>query len=270
MDWASWIKPPESCDSLALYVAVAVVAVTLVSVSKGGFGGGLGMLAVPLMMQVADARDVLAMWLPMLLVCDFFTLRKYPGEWDPRAVWLIVPGAGVGIIAGWIILEYTREHDYVLKVIIGCVCLSFVMMWLVKRRLERSTTDKPPWKPGWGAGMPVGVACGITTVLAHAAGSVTTMYLLPQKLEQRVYVGTTARFYLMLNLTKVPLFVLGGIITWPALRSSFWMWLLAPAGVSIGSWLNRRISPGRFVALIYTFLAISGVKLILDGTLLAG
>ncbi len=270
MDWASWVKPPDSYDSVALYVVAAVVAVSLVAISKGGFGGGVGMLAVPLMMQVAGARDVLAMWLPMLLVCDFFTLRQYPGQWNPRAMWLIVPGALAGIVAGWFILEHTREHDYILKTIIGAVCLFFVALWLVKRRLEAAAADKPPWVPSWSSSSPIGVACGITTVIAHAAGSVMTMYLLPQKLDQRVYVGTAARFYLMLNLIKAPLFVLGGIITWPALRASFWMWLLVPPGVLLGSWLNRKISPGRFVVLIHVFLAISGIKLILDGTVLAG
>jgi len=71
-------------------------------VDKGGFGG-VGMLSVPLLMMVAPAQFVLGMWLPLLVLCDIFTLRAYPKEWKLRPVLLLAPGAMCGLGIGYLL-----------------------------------------------------------------------------------------------------------------------------------------------------------------------
>jgi uncharacterized membrane protein YfcA len=104
-------------------------------------------------------------------------------------------------------------------------------------------------------------------MLAHAAGSIIQMYVLPQKLDKREFVGTCARFFFVFNLFKVPFFVASSSearLTWEAFRSSLWLFALAPLGVWFGSWLNKKTDPKWFVRLIYFFLAFAGAKLIFD------
>jgi len=266
MGFLDWIRHPASDFNPVLFVALAAAAVIVMGVGKGGFGGGAGSLSVPLMMQTGvPARSVLGAWLPILLVCDIFTLRSYPRQWSRRAVALLAPGALGGIAIGLAVLDSFKGRGHWLRITIGAMALVFAAFFALKGRLEKRLEEKPAWRPGWLAGTVAGLVAGVATVLCHSAGPVTTVYLLPQKLDKRSFVGTTARFYVMLNLVKVPLFLWQGIIDEPTLKFSAWMWLLCPLGVWLGSWLNRRISPAGFVRVIYVLLAIAGGKLVFDG-----
>ena len=88
----AWIVPLDASAGATAYIVTAIAALLVTGVSKGGFGGGVGILSVPLMLQVASYKFVIGMWLPILIVCDFATIRQYPREWNPRAFWLIAPG----------------------------------------------------------------------------------------------------------------------------------------------------------------------------------
>jgi len=266
MDFMDWIRHPASDFNIVLFVALAAAAVIVMGVGKGGFGGGAGSLSVPLMMQTGvPARSVLGAWLPILLVCDIFTLRSYPRQWSRRAVALLVPGALGGIAIGLAVLDSFKGREHWLRITIGAMALVFAAFFALRGRLEKRLEEEPAWRPGWLAGTAAGLVAGAATVLCHSAGPVTTVYLLPQKLDKQSFVGTTARFYVMLNLVKVPLFLWQGIIDEPTLKFSAWMWVLCPPGVWLGSWLNRRISPSGFVRVIYVLLAIAGGKLVFDG-----
>jgi uncharacterized membrane protein YfcA len=270
-----WLQHPGSSAPLAGYLAAGFAAVMLIAVSKGGFGSGLGMLSVPVMMQVAPSSIVLPMMLPILIWCDLLAIRQYPGEWRPRAVWLVAPGALTGIVIGWAILYRLNDapaalraaNDAWLKLLVGVICLGFVGVWAVGLWLRRRAEEHPPWQPGWLGGTVAGVPSGITTMLAHAAGPIYTMYLLPQKLNQREFVGTTVRYFFTFNTVKIPFFMLlpaGTGLNWPVFKSTLWMLALAPLGVWAGNWLNRRIHPKHFNYLLYFFLALAGAKLIWD------
>jgi hypothetical protein len=104
-------------------------------------------------------------------------------------------------------------------------------------------------------------------MLAHAAGPIITMYLLPQKLDKREFVGTTVRYFFTFNLVKVPFFMaLKGEarLDWPIFRATLWMLALAPLGVWLGSWLNHKLQPRHFSRIIYACLAAAGAKLLWD------
>ncbi|HOX06075.1 MAG TPA: sulfite exporter TauE/SafE family protein [Planctomycetota bacterium] len=272
-----WFQHPDSSAPPAAYLAAGFVAVMLIAVSKGGFGSGLGMLSVPVMMQVLPSSVALPMMLPVLIWCDVLAIRQYPGEWRPRAVWLVAPGAMAGIVIGWGILyrlndaprELRVTNDAWLKLVVGAICLGFVAVWALGLWLGRRAGERPAWRPGWVGGTLAGLPSGITTMLAHAAGPIYTMYLLPQKLDKREFVGTTVRYFFTFNLVKIPFFMMlpGGTgLNWPVFRATLWMLALAPLGVWAGSRLNRKLSPGVFNRLLYLFLALAGAKLIWDSS----
>jgi len=251
-------------------MAAAALAVMLVAVSKGGFGGGVGALSMPLMLQVV-AEDssgvVVGMWLPVLIVCDICTLPHYPKTWRPRALLHIAPGTVAGIVAGLFLLKPFGARGWLLKLGIGALSLAFVALWAARAWFGRRVAERPPWKPTWTVGTLAGLAAGISTMIAHAAGSIVQMYVLPQKLDKREFVGTCARFFFFFNVFKLPFFILSSSearLTWGAFRSSLWLFALAPFGVWLGSWLNRKTDPVWFVRLIYAFLALAGGKLVFE------
>jgi hypothetical protein len=63
------------------FYAVAVPAVLLYGISKGGFGGGLGVIAVPLMALVISPVQAAAILLPVLCAMDIVALWKFRGKW---------------------------------------------------------------------------------------------------------------------------------------------------------------------------------------------
>ena len=72
-----WVIPPGVTAPAWLYISVAILALLFTAVSKGGFGGGAGVVSVPLMLQVAPLSFSVGVWLPVLIVCDIFTIREY-------------------------------------------------------------------------------------------------------------------------------------------------------------------------------------------------
>ena len=75
-----WIVPAESGVEAWVYIATALAALVITAVAKGGFGGGVGVVSVPLMLQVAPVKFVLGLWLPVLIICDLATIHQDPRE----------------------------------------------------------------------------------------------------------------------------------------------------------------------------------------------
>jgi hypothetical protein len=263
----TWILPDGFAGHPAVYVLTAVTAFLMTGVSKGGFGG-VGILAIPLMMMVVpDGRLALGMWLPLLILCDILTIRAYPKEWQLRPIALLAPWMLAGLGIGFLLLKRVEGQEWAVKVFVGVLALSFVLLELVRgrlaRRVQTAQADRA-WRPTWITAGPFGLVGGVCTMLAHAAGAVTTIYLLPQRLDKRAFVGTSARFYFVFNTLKVPFFLHPslGLINRDSLTKSLWLVPLAPLTVWAGSALNRRISPAAFNKAIYALLAVSGGYLV--------
>jgi len=258
-----WFVPPAAQEQAFAYFAVTLTALFVTSFSKGGFGG-LGALAVPLLMTVLPGTVAVGLWLPVLIVCDIFTLPHYPRERNWRPILLLAPWTFTGLFIGRLLLDQvTPQTDNWLKVGVGCLAVLFAAGQGLRAYLARQVQKSvKPWRPTIWHAAPFGLAAGITTVLAHAAGSIVTMFLLPQRLGRREFVGTCARYYLIFNSVKVPFFVQGGYITLETLRWMLWMIPLAPLGVMLGSSLNRRISNRAFEIVVHILLAATGIWLI--------
>lgn len=265
----TWIVPPSANAAPAVYIAVAVVALLLTSVSKGGFGGGAGVLSVPLMLQVApDSKFVLGMWLPVLIVCDICTIRHYPKEWNPKAFFQLTPGMLLGIaittfaLSAAVSAQELKALDTFLKLSVAVISIVFLIL-----QLRGQKASDTPWVPTWTVALPVGLTAGITTMIAHAAGPIITMFLLPQKMDQRVYMGTCGRFFFIFNSLKVPFTIAAGAMTLMTMRYGAWLLLLSPLGVWLGAWLNKRLSAKWFVRVVQISLVIAAAKLVYDAVL---
>ncbi len=269
-----WIVPSNAVAPAAAYIIVTLLAFVLTGVSKGGFGG-VGALSIPLMMMVAPHDLALGMWLPLLILCDIFTIRSYPKEWTLRPILLLTPWMVAGLVLGWLILRQLGENHSdtagaIVKVAVGCLAVFFVGLEVVRRVIvaqNRKHADDPPWRPNWGTASPFGIAAGISTMLAHSAGAITTIYLLAQRMDKRSFVGTQGRFYFVFNTLKVPFFALPmfglNFINAETLKLSLWLVPLGPLSVWLGSAMNRSIPQRIFNDVIYALLALSGIYLII-------
>src|SRR5919107_5266049 len=124
-----------------LFYAVAVPAVILVGLSKGGFRG-LGLLSLPLMALVISPVRAAAIMLPILIVQDTVAVWAYRSQWDGRNLIILLPSAGVGVILGYLLAEYVSDAGVALAV--GLLSVGFgARQLLAGRGAAPSKTAQP-------------------------------------------------------------------------------------------------------------------------------
>ena len=243
----------------AFYLA-AIPAVILVGFAKGGFAG-LGLLALPLMALTISPVQALAIMLPILMVQDVVTVWSYRHSWDKTNIQRLLPGALLGIAAGYFLAAYVSEDAVALT--IGVVSVSFAMRRLV---LERRATLPAASVAGPIGGAVFGVLSGFTSMVAHAGGPPFQVYVpAAAACTARSWWGPAPIFFAILNVVKVAPFFMLGQFSPENLATSLALFPLAIAATIAGIWLIRRIDSLRFYTLIYILLLGVGGKLIHDG-----
>jgi uncharacterized protein len=109
----------------------------------------------------------------------------------------------------------------------------------------------------------LGAAAGVTTMLANAAGPVMTVYLLAHRFGKGDYLGIFTRFFLFMNLFKVPFSAQIGLINGPSLLTNL---LLLPAvvlGIGIGWKSVKVMSQTVFEWVVFVFALVAALKLVM-------
>jgi uncharacterized membrane protein YfcA len=105
-----------------VFYALAVFAVILIGLSKGGFGGALAMLGVPIVALVIPPIQAAAIFLPILVVMDLAGLYAWHGVYDRRTLLIMLPGAAIGILIGWLTAAYVNDSH--IRLIVGVLALA--------------------------------------------------------------------------------------------------------------------------------------------------
>lgn len=239
----------------------------LIGMSKGGFP--VGTLALPLLIlvwpaQAQAARAAVGFMLPLLCVMDFIALSFYWKKVQWRRLAFLMPATLAGVALASLLFVSSESaliavSDRVLKILIGGIGVLFVIYFAVKKWIFRHLHAS---EPSWTTGSVFGFAAGMTSTLAHAAGPVMKMYLLPQHLEKKAFAGTSCAFFWMLNLIKLVPFTMLGRIQPDHLKLGAVLLPVIPFGVALGWWLTHRTEQKHYTALIYLMLMITSVTLI--------
>ena len=265
-----WIFSDTGIENVWMFLLLGSMSAMLVSMAKAGFGGSIGILSMPLMVYACQGQTMTAaaVMLPLLIACDYFSILPWRGKWDLRIVGNLLPGAVLGVALGWAALYAIRQTgvhtqgktgNAILSMLIGVIAIGFVVLQVIK-----SLRTKPPaFRPVFWQATSVGALAGLTSTLAHVAGPIVTMYLLPQKMPKERFVATTVLYYWIGNQIKlVPYFVLGMLTA----RTFFASVLLMPAvaaGVVLGIYLHRKVGQKQFIGIIYALLALAGLHLMI-------
>ena len=240
-----------------LFYAVAIPAVIMVGLAKGGFVGALAMLGVPLMALVISPVRAAGILLPLLIAMDVFALWAYRGVYHPPNLKIMIPAAIVGIFIGWLTAAYVSNGH--VRLIVGITaCLFTLDYWIGWRG-----TEAPG--PSVAKGGFWGTVAGFTSFVAHAGGPPVQMYLLPQKLEPRLFVGTCVIFFTTVNWIKVIPYAALGQLGFDNLATSAVLAPLAPLSILTGAWLVKKLDMEVFYRLAYMAIFIISLKLIWDG-----
>jgi uncharacterized membrane protein YfcA len=108
----------------------------------------------------------------------------------------------------------------------------------------------------------MGMLGGWTTMLANAAGPVMSLFFLAMRLPKFVFVGTSAWFFLGINLFKVPFSVNLGLIHWDSLGLALCMAPVIYVSVRTGRWILHRLPQRVFEGFVLVFTLLGAVRLI--------
>jgi uncharacterized protein len=238
------------------FYAVAIPAVILVGLSKGGFAG-ISALSLPLLaLQISPLRGAVIM-LPILMVQDVVSVWAYWRKWDWTNLRVLFPGALVGIAAAYLLAAYVSEAIFELA--LGLISLVFGARYLLSKAPEVSRPADPKAGLFWGA------MAGFTSMIANTGAPPFQIYVTPQRLPRDVFIGTMSIFFAVVNWVKVPPFIALGLFTRETLLTSVVLFPLAIAATWGGVLLIRRVSTDHFHRMIYSLMMLIGVKLIWDG-----
>jgi hypothetical protein len=233
----------------------AAVAALLVGLSKAGFGAGAGILAVPLMATVLGPSDMLPVMLLVLIIGDVFSVVHYVKAHDRRNLLMLVPGLVAGVAVGSLVLGWFRalpESELWLQRLVGVLSVGFVLLQFGRMARERRLgRPAAAYRPRVWHGVGIGAAAGLTSTLAHAGGPVIALFLLPQQLGRRVFVGTVIKYFFVGNLVKLIPYWRQGLMTAPNAMLSLALLPFVLAGSLAGVYLNRRFSDRAFRLVVY-------------------
>lgn len=108
-----------------------------------------------------------------------------------------------------------------------------------------------------------GGLAGFTTMVANAGGPVTSMYFMTEGFPVRLFLGTGAWFYLVLNLVKLPFSIGLGMLTTKYLIPLLIAIPFMIATVAFGRWVSGRINKSVFNVLVVVLTLVTGVTLLI-------
>jgi uncharacterized membrane protein YfcA len=242
-------------NTTLFYLMTALVAL-IIGLSKGGLGGMPGALATPLMALVMPADQAIGLLLPILMLADVFAVALHWRRWNGRLVWLLIPGAVVGVTIGTYFI--TNAPTRTLQIALGVIVLLFAVYKIFEKRILGLFHYQPrDWH-----GMVAGTITGFSSALAHTGGPPVSVYLLMQDISPSVFNATAAIFFLILNWIKVPYYWYAGLFNFQLLWQVAWILPLVPLGVWLGKQFSNKVNKETFDQVMVALLVIASILLI--------
>ncbi len=236
-----------------LQMLTLIVSAVLIGINKTAIPG-IGVLPVVLLTMAFPARLSTGLQLIMLAMTDLLAVAWYRRHADWKIVLRLLPWAFAGLALGSWTLRYVS--DEAMRPLLGAIVLILAALNLLRARLA---PEKIP------SGSVVAAACGVTlgftTQVANAAGPVAAIYFLAMKLPKEKYMGCSAWFFLIINWTKLPIFLWEGRITMEALKIDLVMIPFLLIGAALGILLLSKMPQKLFENIIQVLVVATAIKL---------
>jgi uncharacterized membrane protein YfcA len=244
-------------DFTAVEWALAVIAATGIGVSKSGLPG-VSLLHVVLFAQLFPGLRSTGVVLPMLIVGDVGAVLLFRRHAQWNHVFRTLPPALIGVGIGWACMRAWPGLNW--NPVIGGIVAGLAVLQLVRNWRPDLLSDMPHAR---GFAWTMGLLAGVTTMVANAAGPVMGLYLLAVALPKDAFVGTSAWFFLLINVLKVPFSAQLGFIEPATLTFNALLIPLILSGLFLGRALVAKVPQKVFDTLILAFAIVASLKLIL-------
>lgn len=236
--------------SLPQWILICLCAV-LIGMSKTGVPG-VSIIVVPTLAMIFGGKASTGLLLPILIIADVFAVTYYHrhAEWKPLLKAL--PWALVGLAIGLWTGEMVNDQQFKQIIAISVFFSLGMMVWNDKINKGKDLSIHPLYAPVFG------ILGGFATMIGNVAGPVFAIYLLAMHLPKKNYIGTTAWFFAIINLIKLPLqYLIWNNIHYETIKINMltFPWILAGAiiGITIVKKINEKAY--RWAVLVVTFIS---------------
>ena len=231
------------------------VSALLIGFSKTGIGGVL-MIAIPFLATAFGGKVSTGMILPMLVAADFMAVAYYHAHADWSGIRRLLPWTVVGLLSGILVGNQINDRQFTLLIAVSLV-ICLVVLVVLELRSGRFRVPDDLWFYAL-----IGLVAGFTTMIGNVAGPIFAVYLLARRYEKQTFLGTSAWFFMIINLIKLPLqiFFWGNVTLQTGLLSV----VMVPAiliGAVLGVVVVKLIPEKPFRWLVIGMTAISTVRL---------
>ncbi len=252
--------------SPVLFWSICFVSVTILAISKSGFGGALGSLSMPIILFVLPPKLALGVLLPIFLITDVWVVYIWRKHIHWRFVFIMCAFGFAGQMAGWLLFDYFSNA--MLRAFVGTIgALTAVnylrrLIWpraelaedITKRLMARLWLRATGW---------CGLS-GLASFVALAGGIPAQVFLLPHRLARQIFVGTMSVYFFVINVFKLPFYGDLGLFSAGSIKLSLLLLPFIPLGVYIGKRLNEVVSDRLFYHVTYSTLFLMSLKLLYD------
>nr|WP_119611801.1 sulfite exporter TauE/SafE family protein [Streptomyces acidiscabies] len=242
--------------------AALALAALLVGFSKTAVSGA-NTVSLAVFAAVLPARASTGVLLPILIAGDILAVLTYRRHAHWPTLWRLFPAVAAGVIVGTVFLVWA--DDKVVRTSIGAILLFMtgVTVWRRRRADAADDPDDVVTRAGRFKARSYGVLGGFTTMVANAGGPVMSMYLLSAGFRKLGFLGTSAFFFLIVNVSKVPFSAGLGLIDGNSLLLDAALVGFVVPGAVIGRWAVDRINQRLFERLVIAATVLGGAQLLL-------
>lgn len=240
------------------FYAIGLAATFLMGLGKGAFGGGLAILGIPMLALVMGPIEAAIVTALLVAFMDVFALGSFPrAAWSrPDLAW-ILPGLGVGLLAGFLTFEWVDRR--LVALVIAVITLAYTAHYFLARGPKPADLPVSP-----GLALAASSVAGFTTYVAHAGGPPLAFYLLRRGLTKTAYAATTVAVFTVGNLVKLPGYVYSGLGEPGVFMKALALAPMVPVGVLVGRRLHDALPRERLFTLCYVLVGLAGLKLLWD------
>jgi uncharacterized protein len=209
-------------------LTLVVFCAMLIGMSKTGVPG-VSMIVVPTLALIFGGKQSTGILLPILIIADIFAVLYYHRHAHWKHLLRALPWAFAGLVLALWIGNQINDEQFK-RIIAITVFLSIALMiWKDYGYKKEYTPDN--W---WFAAL-LGITGGFATMIGNVAGPIFAIYLLAMHLDKKSFIGTTAWFFFIVNLSKFPLQVL----VWKNINfNTLTIDILVFPAIALGAWLG--------------------------------
>jgi uncharacterized membrane protein YfcA len=235
--------------------AVVIICALLIGFTKAGIPG-IGILIPILAASIMPAKESTGFILPMLTMADIFAIVYWRRHVAWKELIRLLPWSITGIVAGFIVMHHIT-NDGLRKFIGLLVIILLILSWIKDKRLP---DDYIPTH--WLFAAVMGTLAGATSMMANAAGPVMVIYLTSMRLPKANFIGTSAWFFFIVNLLKLPFSHRLDLVTIQSIQINLMLLPCLIAGGFAGIMLVKRIPQGAFNVIVKILAGMAALMLI--------